>query len=209
MNPCTKGLKGRHDARGFTLVELMVALVVGLVVTLAAVSFVAAVAKANSENLRVTRLTQELRALSEVMSREIRRARYVADPIGLIAQAGVGNHDRLEVLDGPDGDAGACIVFEYDEPPDPPLAGGLVTRSIYLSGDRIFLNPEAGGGVDCAGGAAISSPEVRITNLQFDAAASSEIAQTVVGQLASTPPGLAGLSRTFRQTIYVRSGQVD
>ena len=44
---------------------------------------------------------------------------------------------------------------------------------------------------------------------RFDAAASSEIAQTVVGQLASTPPGLAGLSRTFRQTIYVRSGQVD
>lgn len=214
MNRDMNSPSGRRRVRGFTLVELMVALVVGLVVTLAAVSFVASVAKANSDNLRVTRLTQELRALSEVMSREIRRARYVADPIGLVAQAGVGNHDRLEVRDqtGALATVGSCIVFEYDEPPDPPAVGGLVTRSIRLENGRIYLNPSAGGGANCSGGSAISSPEVRIASLQFvyDPAISRfRIGQTVVGQLASAAPDLAGLSRTFRQTIYVRSGQVN
>lgn len=200
---------------GFTLIELMVALVVGLVVILAAVSFLVSIAKANSEDIQVTRLTQELRALSEVTSREIRRARYVADPIGLVAQGGLGNHDRLDVYDL-DGDISdnECIVFEYDEPPDPPVPGGLVTRSIRLEGGRVFLNPVAGGGVDCAGGSAISSPEIEITDLVFehDAAADAfRVDMTVTGRLdaAVAPPALEGMTRSFRQTIYVRSGKVN
>ena len=79
---------------------MMVALVVGLIVSGAAAAFVASIAKANSQDLQVTRLTQELRAVSEVVSREIRRARYVADPLANIAQGGVaGPNDPYSILD--------------------------------------------------------------------------------------------------------------
>ena len=205
--------QGRRDARGFTLVELMVALVVGLVVTLAAVSFVASVAKANSENLRVTRLTQELRSLSEVMSRELRRARFVADPVGLIGTGGVPNNDTLEprdaATDAP-ANPGDCIVFEYDEPPDPPAAAVTVSRSIRLVGTDIVFNPN---GTGCTGGSVLNSPQVQITALQFtrDASSPSRYDITVTGRLTSSPAGtgLEGLTRTFRQTVYVRSGKVN
>lgn len=187
----------RVSVRGFTLVELMIALAVSLVVALAAVAFVVALMKANSENLKVTRLTQELRSLTEVMGREIRRARYVADPVGLIGSTGTNNHDLIDTA------TAGCIIFQYDEPPNP--SGGPVSRSIRKVGDKIALNPT---GTTCSGGNAISTDEVRITALSFSRS-DSRVDISVTGQLASSPPDLAGVSRTFRQTVYVRSGEVN
>jgi prepilin-type N-terminal cleavage/methylation domain-containing protein len=195
--------------RGFTLIELMVALVVGLIVVLAATGFVVSVAKANSENIQVTRLTQELRAVSEVMSREIRRARYVSDAVGLIGTGGAANNDTLEPRDKATNtfaNPGNCIVFKYDEPP----TAVAVSHSIRLEGNNVVLNPSS---TNCSGGNVINSPQVRITALQFarDATNPSRYDITVSGQLASVPPisSLYGLTRTFRETVYVRSGQVD
>lgn len=185
-----------HSLRGFTLVELMIAMAVSLIVALAAVGFVVSLIKANSENLKVTRLTQELRSLSEVMGREIRRARNVSDPIGLIGSLGATNHDVIDTAtDG-------CIGFSFDEPPDPGL---VVSRSIRRNGTEIFLNST---GTACSGGNAISTREVEILDLDF-VRTNSRIDITVVGRLANSPPDLTGVTRTFRQTIYVRSGEVN
>src|SRR5688500_19149272 len=96
--------KSRPNQRGFTLVEMMVALVIGLIVDGAAAAFVASIAKANSQDLQVTRLTQELRSVSEVVNREVRRARYVADPLANIAQGGVaGPNDPISILNSAGG----------------------------------------------------------------------------------------------------------
>lgn len=190
-------------SRGFTLIELMIALAVSLIVALAAVGFVVSLIKGNTENLKVTRLTQELRALSEVMGREVRRARYVADPVGLIGSAGTNNRDTITINAGAD-----CILFSYDEPPNPPSPAVTVSRSIRLNGNNIYLNTAPPVGNPCTGGSRLSTPEVRITGLNF-ARTNSRIDIAVVGELANSPPGLAGVSRTFRQTVYVRSGQVD
>lgn len=190
---------------GFTLIELMVAMVLSLIVAGAAVAFLVSIAKANSENLQTTRLTQELRALTEVMGRELRRARYVADPIGLVASGGANNRDTITIAN-----AGSCIIFGYDEPPDPPNPAVTVSRSIRLDGNEVLLNPA---GSACSGGTPINSPQVQVTTLQFipDAANASRFDIEVSGRLATPEPGTAlyGLERTFRQTIYVRSGQVD
>lgn len=184
---------------GFTLIELMVALAVSLIVALSAVGFVVSLIKANTENLHVTRLTQELRSLSEVISREVRRARYVNDPVGLIGSLGGTNHDAIDTS------TAGCIIFSYDDPPNPPSPGVTVSRSIRLASEAVFLNTS---GSTCAGGAAISTPQVRITGLTFTRSG-SRIDMVMTGALADPPPALDGVERTFRQTIYVRSGEVD
>lgn len=200
LNVSSDRSPARNSAAGFNLVELMVALGLGLIVVLAAVGFVVSIAKANAQNIQVTRLTQELRALSEVMSREIRRSRYVADPVSLVASVGANNRDAIDTT------TAGCIVFGYDEPPDPPAAAVTVSRSIRLDGSAILLNPA---GTNCTGGSRISSQEIRITNLSFAQPTPSRIEVSVTGTFANPPPGLEGLARTFRQTIYIRSGQVD
>lgn len=202
MTPDNRTSAARRGHAGFTLIELMVAVSLGLIVVLAAVGFVASIAKANSENIQATRLTQELRSISEVLGREIRRARYVADPIGLIGQGGGNNRDLITINEAAD-----CIVFGYDEPPDPPSPAVTVSRSIRLSGTSVFLNPT---GTNCTGGTALNSQEVQITDLTFTRNA-ARVDIEITGRLGNAPSGsnLAAVTRTFRQTIYVRSGQVD
>jgi prepilin-type N-terminal cleavage/methylation domain-containing protein len=202
-SPRKTKLTSRFQA-GFTLVEMMIAVALGLIVVLAAVGFVVSIAKANSENIRVTRLTQQLRSISEVMTREIRRSRYVSDPISLIGSGGTNNRDSITITDNGNSD---CIVFGYDEPPDPPAPAVTVSRSIRLAGNNILLNPDATG---CTGGSPLNSADVRITQLNF-VLAGSQVDIVVSGALADAPSGsnLADVTRTFRQTVYVRSGQVD
>ena len=70
-------LTSRHAApvqRGFSLIELMVSVVLGLLLVAAVLSLVVSVTKTNADTIRSTRLTQELRTLLEVVSREVTRA---------------------------------------------------------------------------------------------------------------------------------------
>lgn len=222
--------RGRREA-GFTLVELMVALVVGLIVTLAAVGFVVSVAKANSENIRVTRLTQELRSLSEIISREVRRARYVADPVANIGQGAAGgavNENDDMLISGSTCDAmpptpstDCCISIKYDEAPDE--GGGTVSRSIFLDSGRVNL------GSTCSSGTPISSQEVEISSLRFD---NDDDAATTLDSVSADPTDnvntfvhlrveghlkndeattddLAIIARVFEQGIFIRSGEVE
>lgn len=197
-----------HAQRGFTLVELMVALVVGLVVVFAAVGFVFSVAKANSENIQVTRLTQELRAMTEVMARDIRRARYVVDPVGLVgAGAAAINHDAIDAA------TAGCIQYSYDNPPNLPIS--TLSHRIRLIGNNVVLKTDAAAGAGCTSssdGNVLNSPEIRVTGLTFTPnAANTSFDIAVTGRLANAPAGsdLAAVTRTFRETVYVRSGQVN
>jgi prepilin-type N-terminal cleavage/methylation domain-containing protein len=207
--PCRS--KALSATGGFTLVELLIAMVISLIVSFAAISFFLSLARANSEDLRVTRLTQELRAISEVVGREIRRARYVADPIGNVAQAGVGtppqDNDALTI-----NAAGNCLSLQYDRPPSE--AAGLIQRAIYLDNGRVYLSSTTA----CSGGTAISSEQVVISGLAFDndmtapydsTPVASFVRARVSGRLASATGDLATLTRTFQQDVYIRSGEVD
>src|SRR6185295_11518784 len=89
-------------AKGFSLIELMVALVVGLIVVGSALAMTVSVIHTNSENVRYTRLTQELRAVSEIVARELRRARAINDPITHIGR--------------PDLDPGPYNIFDTANP---------------------------------------------------------------------------------------------
>lgn len=212
---------------GFSLVELMVALVVGLIVSGAAIGFVVSVAKANSEDIQVTRLTQELRSVSEVITRDIRRARFVVDPIGNVAQGAAVTpplqNDAITVSDAiTEGGTGdryyRCLSLVYDRPSTE--TAGTVRRTFYLDGGRIYLSNVLCDAVPRPGAAAnaISSAEVTITRLSFDndstldnspAAIDGFVRTGVAGRLAMATGDLASLTRTFQQDTYIRSGRVE
>ena len=60
--------------RGFTLIELMVSLVLGLVVIGGVMGVFMSTYQANSQNIKAIRLNEEMRAVVSLMSRDIRRA---------------------------------------------------------------------------------------------------------------------------------------
>jgi len=66
-------------SRGFGLIELMVAIVIGLIVVGGVTSIVVATLRTNTDSSRMTRLTQDLRASMGLLQRELRAAGYDRD----------------------------------------------------------------------------------------------------------------------------------
>ncbi len=60
--------------RGFTLIELMVALVLGLVVIGGVMGVFISTYQANAQNIKAVRLNEEMRAVMSMITRDVRRA---------------------------------------------------------------------------------------------------------------------------------------
>lgn len=69
-------IPSRRRVRGFTLVEMMIALAAGLIVSGAVVAFLLSSMKSNGQYVQSTRLTQELRNTLDLLTRDLSRAGY-------------------------------------------------------------------------------------------------------------------------------------
>jgi prepilin-type N-terminal cleavage/methylation domain-containing protein len=76
----------RRTAGGFSLIELMVSMAIGLIVAAGAVTLIVAIDQSNTETIQSTRLTQELRALASVIADDVKRTRRVGDSIAMVGQ---------------------------------------------------------------------------------------------------------------------------
>lgn len=98
----------RHS--GFTLVEMMVALVVGLIIIGGVLTFTVSTVDSVGRNIGATRIMQELRGAMAVMTREIKRAGYDRDAIEGIARGVFPSGYAQITING----AGDCLLMSYD-----------------------------------------------------------------------------------------------
>lgn len=75
---------GRRHQLGLSLVEMMVGIAVGLFVVAAAATVVATQLAENRRLMLETQLNQDLRAAMDIVTREIRRAGYIANSTSLV-----------------------------------------------------------------------------------------------------------------------------
>jgi len=114
-------MSNRFPARvhGFSLIELMVSLVAGMIVAGAVIAFTVSTVQSSAEYVSATRLTQDLRSTIDYVGRELRRAGYDQDYMSQLAQV-VGSTEQSNFspifLSGD----GACIVYAYDRLPGTP-----------------------------------------------------------------------------------------
>lgn len=103
-------------SRGFSLTELMIAMVAGLLVSLAAVAFFYSSMRSNNDYVGATRLTQELRNNLDMVTRELRRAGYNEDALTYVALPAASTQKSpfgpISLVNG--GAANSCILFAYD-----------------------------------------------------------------------------------------------
>ncbi len=170
----------RRQANGFTLVELMIAMVLGLIVIGAVLALSLSMIRANSDTIAATRLTQELRATAATITSELQRAGSTGNPYNLTAAAGLGT----VVL----ADTNTCIRYSYNN------GTATVNRAISVSGGSVYMGQT---GTCGAGGTKLSSTQVNITNLQFTRTGRS-LTVNVTGQLPAKP----AVSRQYSQTIF-------
>ena len=110
--------------RGFGLVEMMLSIVPGLVVSGAAIAFVVSSLSSNTHFVRSARFTQDLRGNMDFVSRELRRAGYDENSLRYISLGASNNafspFAPIKVV-RPEADNG-CVIFAYDT--RTPAAGG-------------------------------------------------------------------------------------
>lgn len=116
--------RSARAAAGFSLVELMIALVAGMIVVGAVLAFTVSSVKANSDYVKSARLMQELRNTSDYVTYELKRAGYDEAAMDYVA-----NPSSLAVskfspmlIDTTDADRN-CIIYAYDRQPGTP--GGV------------------------------------------------------------------------------------
>lgn len=103
--------------RGFSLVELMVALVAGVIVSTAVVAFTLSSMKSNGEYVQSTRLTQELRNTLDLVTRELRRSGYDQNALKYLATGNASPFSRLKVDDSVTVSGKTyyrCVIYSYD-----------------------------------------------------------------------------------------------
>jgi prepilin-type N-terminal cleavage/methylation domain-containing protein len=220
-------LHPRAVARGFTLVELMVAMALGLIVVIAVLAFIFSLIRANSETVLDTRLNQELRATMAVIGGEIQRARAIKDPIAAVGRKGAIDYNNDGVVDATDTDfpniilenvtvdgtvwSNACVRYAYYD------GAAIVYRSIYPAGGRILMaSASTRAGAACAGGTSINAPHgLKVTALRFAydplVTGKRRFSIHLTGQLADPPaymtgnPAMAIRPKTIRQVVSIRS----
>lgn len=197
--------------RGFTLVELMVALVVGLIVVGAVLALVASIMNSNRQTLQSTRLNQELRATMAVIANDLRRSRGVEDPMTVAtANAGKPNNPFATV----DTSTAGCIRYGYYDLIDDDGDGDVTNdnyHSIYLSGTKIVRSTASTfAGATCTlAGRTLGSDQVAIDALTVTPnSSSSSVRQYVVqlrGHLVDQDTQLSAVTRTITENVFIRS----
>lgn len=167
---------------GFTLIELMVALVIGSIVIGAVMALVLSMMRANRDTIAATKLTQELRSIAQVVSSDLRRAGAAEDPFLL---SGTGSVADFSMTTPAVGATSTTAVYRY--------AGLGAARTVALSNGQVTIN-----------GAAITSDVVRVTRLLFTRTDPRTLQLELIGELRRDAPGsdVNGIERSYVQTIF-------
>jgi type IV pilus assembly protein PilW len=186
-------------ATGFSLVELMVAMVLGLIVIGAVIALVLSMLRANNQTIAATRLTQELRATASLMEADLRRAGGVQDPLTVATANNGSPQNPFAAITIPASPDNTCIQYSYAD------AEGGNFHAISLQNGAVFL---AAGATNpgCNGGTRLSSPQVTITGLTFTRTG-RRIDITLSGELANSGRWVneAAIRRSYTQSVFVRS----
>ena len=180
----TSGARAR--AQGFTLIELMISIVLGLIVVSAVLGLIVSNLQNANAVTRGVRVTQESRALTEIMTRELRRAGYDGSGMTRIGSGTNATTFRaITILAGPNcpsSGTNCCIKYAYDSNGDGVASAGefrMFSRDVVNGRGVVrygrFANAAA---VACDGGSVITSSDIDVSCLRFRRATSSTNAIT-------------------------------
>ena len=213
--------------RGFTLVEVLLAITLGIFVIGGTLGTYLYLTRSSAESINSARLDHELRSSMSLMANDIRRAGYWAQAI---SDLGNNTNSNPFMAAGARIQASAdtrCILFSFDFNRDGTLpvlnaAGGDERFGFRVSNQVVQMRPLALASFSCATAAAnwddVTDPDViQITNLAFTlvpevvdidgAGAATEtitvnrVAITLTGRLTADPT----VTRTLTEMVRVRN----
>jgi prepilin peptidase dependent protein B len=196
---------------GFTLIEIMIALLLGLIIVGATIAIYIATVRSSTDTVRSVRLNHDLESVMTIMVNDIKRAGYWRGAvinnwhIAYVANGGAPVNDpnpftaaatRLNII------GGNCILYSYDANNN----GAVDASEFYgfrFTNNSIQMRSGGANTTDCANpddnwDGFIEGNQLNITNLQFSFVALA--AQAAVANVHPALPALAGTSRCLNIT---------
>lgn len=96
-----------NTQQGFTLIELMISMLIGLIVLAAVIGMFISLVKADNDYLKSLRLNQELRAAMSLITRDLRRSGYNGTASATVI-AGTANPFQEMAT------TATCVIYAYD-----------------------------------------------------------------------------------------------
>jgi prepilin peptidase dependent protein B len=161
----------RKQQTGLSLIELMIGLLVGLVIVAGGLSVFVTSVRGQADNIKLSRLNQDMRAMMDIMVRDIRRAGFVTDDpqtnwTSLQDNPFFGATTELAIYDS------TCIVYAYNRDNDsPPAVDGNEHLGFRLNdGGELEMRSSGTTNENCDDGVweSITESEVEINGLAFD-----------------------------------------
>ena len=110
----TRKPSSAHSSRGFTLIELMIAMVIALMFTVITVKLVANMFRTNTESIHMIQLSQEMRSAIQLISRDIRRSGYNDDSLAsFLSTQAINSGVTMGSLDA--NNIANCLQVLYDD----------------------------------------------------------------------------------------------
>lgn len=195
--------------RGFTLIELMIASLLGLIVIATVTGVFISTYQANTQNLKVVRMEQEMRAAMTLMVRDIRRSgtRELAWQTSLLGTQNpfaTNLHWTISRFDGSEL-VNSCVRFAYDRTADDAPNPDDVVYNEDLFGYRLRDNGiESRGrlGASCTAPVALNSWEA-ITDR--DAWAVTWLQYTTTLEPGATGTGIRTVIVTLEGAVNTRA----
>lgn len=182
---------------GLTLIELMIALILGLFVSLAIMTIFFTNVKSTTETVRMIQLNQELRSAMSFISDEVKRAGYSAD----------GDEDYMGAWDT---STANCVIYAYDQNADGSTYAAASDRfGFRLNNNEIQWGQSV---TSCAGTGWQPLTDVNVANITTFTITSNPIAAgtLTINQIDISITGQIMLnaetvSRDINETIRVRN----
>jgi prepilin-type N-terminal cleavage/methylation domain-containing protein len=149
------------NQKGLTLIEMMIALVLGLFVTAVIITVFSTNVRSSTESIKMIRLNQELRGLMTLMTDELKRHGYSS----VATEKGFMNKFNYDAAD-------SCLRYAYDTASDGIVNPASDVFAIHFTASTVFWQTSADTDCDSAAAASnqpLTDPNIaEITTLDID-----------------------------------------
>ena len=206
-------LISRQNQKGATLIEMMIAMTLGLASLATVASIVGYGIGVNGKLLASSRLNEEINDIGSLLTRDIKRAGYSADTTAMVTDPVASPSpfaNSVVVSAHPDEDANSCIIYAYDRNENGVLdtVGTNENFGFRLRDNAVEIRI---GGAACVDGGwqnltdtdmvSITALNFNLNQTTFNGVVSTQVNIFIQGELASD----SDFTRQFNTSFMVRN----
>lgn len=141
MKLASKSKVLNNAQQGFTLIELMISMLIGLIILAAVIGMFVSMVKSDNDYLKSVRLNQELRAAMSLITRDLRRSGYNGAAVTAVISGTANPFQEMATT-------ATCVIYAYDVNDNGVNDGNSERFGFRLNSGAIESRES---GEDCAG----------------------------------------------------------